>query len=96
MRASILALVSALAVTGLSATGLSLSGTAAYAQGAGTSQPSGGNVESAGQFRNIAPTGVTKPPGAAAAADTPLKPAERRKQRKTEGSGIKGICIGCN
>ncbi|GJE19203.1 hypothetical protein [Methylobacterium marchantiae] len=96
MRASILAFVSGLAMTGLSAAGFAMIGTPAIAQGAGTSQSSGGNIDSAGQFRNITSTGVTKPPGAAAAPDTQMKPEDRRKQRKTEGSGIKGICIGCN
>lgn len=80
MRASILALAAVLAVIG----------------GPALSQGAGGNTESAGQFRNIAPTGVTKPPGAAAAPDAPLKPKDRRKKRRDGDSGIKGICIGCN
>ncbi len=93
MRATLLAFASALAVTGLSATGLALGSGGAFAQGAGGS---GGNLESAGQFRNITSTGVTKPPGSAAAPDTPVKPDERGKKRREVGPGIKGICIGCN
>ncbi|KQO60678.1 hypothetical protein ASF32_08240 [Methylobacterium sp. Leaf91] len=77
--------------------GLLISGaTSVLAQTAGPSQTTGQNLESAGSFRNIAPTGVTKPPGAAAAPDTRLPPDEARKKGETEGSGIKGICIGCN
>lgn len=77
--------------------GLLMSGaTSVLAQTASPSQTTGQNLDSAGSFRNIAPTGVTKPPGAAAAPDTRMSPDEGRKKGKTEGSGIKGICIGCN
>ncbi|WP_027172064.1 hypothetical protein [Methylobacterium sp. 10] len=80
----------------LLAAGLFMTGaTAALAQSSGT-PTTGQNLDSAGSFRNIAPTGVTKPPGAAAAPDTPIKRDDSSKQRKSEGSGIKGICIGCN
>ncbi|CAA2102748.1 hypothetical protein MBUL_01843 [Methylobacterium bullatum] len=80
----------------LLAAGLFIAGaTGVLAQTAGTST-TGQNLDSAGAFRNITPTGVTKPPGAAAAPDTPVKRDDKGKQRKSEGSGIKGICIGCN
>lgn len=80
----------------LLAAGLFITGaTGALAQTAGTS-PTGQNLDSAGAFRNIAPTGVTKPPGAAAAPDTPVKREDKGNRPKSEGSGIKGICIGCN
>lgn len=55
------------------------------------------NLESAGQFRNITSTGVTKPPGAALpnrpnsdSVDSPQK--NRALDRKIET----GICVGCN
>lgn len=80
----------------LLAAGLFMTGaTGVLAQTAGTST-TGQNLDSAGAFRNITPTGVTKPPGAAAAPDTPVKPDDKGKRPKSEGSGIKGICIGCN
>lgn len=80
----------------LLAAGLLMTGAGGVlAQTSGTST-SGQNLDSAGSFRNIAPTGVTKPPGAAAAPDTPMKRDDDGKRRKSEGSGIKGICIGCN
>ncbi|MCC0804838.1 hypothetical protein FPV16_01145 [Methylobacterium sp. W2] len=80
----------------LLAAGLFMTGaTGVLAQTAGTST-TGQNIDSAGAFRNITPTGVTKPPGAAAAPDTPVKPDDKGKRPKSEGSGIKGICIGCN
>ncbi|NEU10972.1 hypothetical protein G3T14_02345 [Methylobacterium sp. BTF04] len=74
---------------------LPAAGLPAAAQGAGATTEQ--NLGSAGQFRNITSTGVTKPPGATLdssanprSLDTPKK--NRALDRKIET----GICVGCN
>ncbi|MCJ2034632.1 hypothetical protein [Methylobacterium sp. J-068] len=68
---------------------------AARAQEAGTLSGER-NLGSAGQFRNITATGVTKPPGGGGAASE-QRPAEASRRQQTLDRKIEtGICIGCN
>ena len=68
---------------------------AAWAQAAGTATNET-NLESAGQFRNITSTGVTKPPGGGGAASEPRPSEATRKQQAIDRKIQNGICIGCN
>ena len=55
------------------------------------------NLESAGEFRNITSTGVTKPPGRALDGASPREAAEPTRQERTLDRRIgSGICTGCN
>jgi hypothetical protein len=55
------------------------------------------NLESAGEFRNITATGVTKPPGRALDGAKPRESAEPTRQERTLDRKIgQGICTGCN
>lgn len=64
----------------------------ALAQQSGTES----NLGSAGQFRSITSTGVTKPPGRAAAPEEDRVSDTTRKQRAIDKKVETGICIGCN
>lgn len=64
----------------------------ALAQQSGTEQ----NLGSAGQFRNITSTGVTKPPGRAEAPSDERLSDTTRKQQALDRKVETGICIGCN
>ncbi|WP_082479258.1 MULTISPECIES: hypothetical protein [unclassified Methylobacterium] len=55
------------------------------------------NLESAGEFRNITSTGVTKPPGRALDGASPRESAEPTRRERTLDRKIgSGICTGCN
>jgi hypothetical protein len=54
------------------------------------------NAESAGQFRNITSTGVTKPPGGGDGVSENRPSEAVRKQRSIDRKIETGICIGCN
>jgi hypothetical protein len=79
------------ALTLIAVLGIGLPGVA-LAQQSGT-EP---NIGSAGQFRNITSTGVTKPPGRGAAPDEDRTSDATRKQRAIDKKVETGICIGCN
>ena len=79
------------ALTLIAVLGIGLPG-AALAQQSGTET----NLGSAGQFRNITSTGVTKPPGRAAAPSEDHISDTTRKQRAIDKKVDTGICIGCN
>jgi hypothetical protein len=68
---------------------------AAQAQDAGR-LPADANLGSAGQFRNITSTGVTKPPGGAGAPNENRASDSTRKQQAIDRKIETGICIGCN
>lgn len=84
MRASILVLAFALNLP-----------IAALAQEAGRLPPDT-NIGSAGQFRNITSTGVTKPPGGGGAPNENRVSDSTRKQQAIDRKVETGICIGCN
>jgi hypothetical protein len=79
------------ALTVIALLGIGLPG-AALAQQSGT-EP---NLNSAGQFRNITSTGVTKPPGRAEAPSEERISETTRKQQAIDKKVGTGICIGCN
>jgi hypothetical protein len=55
------------------------------------------NIESAGSFRNITATGVTKPPGRALDDRLPREAAKPTgKERALDRRIGTEICIGCN
>ncbi|MGU3359615.1 hypothetical protein ACLBWX_04700 [Methylobacterium sp. M6A4_1b] len=54
------------------------------------------NLNSAGQFRSITSTGVTKPPGRAEAPSEDRLSETTRKQQAIDRKVETGICIGCN
>ena len=78
----------------LSAT-LIMAGAAAFAQEPSPSGPTERNIDSAGSFRNITTTGVTKPPGTAAAPKEERSDATQG-QRKLDRKIGSGICVGCD
>ncbi|KQP85643.1 MULTISPECIES: hypothetical protein [unclassified Methylobacterium] len=67
----------------------------ALAQQTGTG-PTEQNLNSAGQFRNITSTGVTKPPGRAGAGSDDVGSDAVQKQKSLDRKIETGICIGCN
>lgn len=54
------------------------------------------NLGSAGQFRNITSTGVTKPPGGGGPDSENRVSDQTRKQQAIDRKVETGICIGCN
>ena len=68
---------------------------AAQAQEAGRLPPES-NLGSAGQFRDITSTGVTKPPGGGGAPSETRESDTTRKQQAIDRKVETGICIGCN
>lgn len=69
--------------------------TSPLAQGTGAEPMK--NLESAGEFRNITSTGVTKPPGRALDGARPRESSEPTRQERTLDRKIgQGICTGCN
>lgn len=58
--------------------------------------PAESNLGSAGQFRSITSTGVTKPPGGGGATSETRVSEPTRKQQAIDRKVETGICIGCN
>ncbi|SFH00454.1 hypothetical protein [Methylobacterium gossipiicola] len=74
---------------------IAVAGGAALAQG--VAPESMRNIESAGTFRNITATGVTKPPGRALGGERPRETdTPSAKERVLDRRIETQICVGCN